>query len=291
MRVVVTGRAGQLVTALAATAGPDVEIVPLGRPGLDLTCARGIRSALEMAAPDIIVSAAAYTAVDRAESEPAIADLVNAVAPGEIGRAARMLGVPVVHISTDYVFSGDKPCPYLETDATGPRTAYGRSKLAGEQALAATTGDFAILRTAWLYSPFGSNFVKTMLRLAGEHRQVRVVADQYGSPTSALDLADAVIAVARRMLEFRDDPGLRGVFHLAGRGEANWAEFADAVFAASAAYGGPRACVVPIGTADYPTPARRPTNSRLDTGKLQAAYGLTLPDWHESVDRVVRALM
>ncbi|MGN6099804.1 MAG: dTDP-4-dehydrorhamnose reductase [Devosia sp.] len=291
MRLVVTGRTGQVATALLARAPAGVEIVPIGRPELDLARPETIEPAIAASAPDVIVSAAAYTAVDRAESEPELAMAINGVAPGLIGRAAQKLGVPVLHLSTDYVFAGDKSAPYEESDGTDPRTAYGRSKLAGERAIAAATGDCAVLRTAWVYSPYGRNFLKTMLRRASDRAEVRVVADQRGNPTSALDVADALIAMAAAMLSRRDDSTLRGVFHLVGQGEASWAEFAAAIFESAAELRGPHAAVVPLRTADYPTPARRPANSRLSTAKLRAAFGLTLPDWRLSTREAVRTVL
>ena len=288
MRIAVTGRSGQVVTSILERAPGGVEIVTLGRPELDLADPATIGPAIAAAAPDLIVSAAAYTAVDKAESEPGLAQAINGIAPGLIGEAAAARDIPVIHLSTDYVFAGDKPAPYVETDPTGPATAYGRSKLEGEQALARATGNHLILRTAWVYSPFGGNFVKTMLRLAESRDEVRVVADQQGCPTSALDIADAILALAPRLAD-RQAP--RGVFHLVGSGEANWACFAEAIFAASAAQGGPSARVVPITTAEYPTPARRPANSRLATDKLRAAYGLALPHWRDSLPGTVGRLV
>lgn len=289
MRIAVTGRRGQLVMALIERAkGSTIEIVPLGRPELDLADPASIAPRIKAAAPDLVLSAAAYTAVDRAESEPDLAMSINGASPAAIGRSAKVLGIPVIHISTDYVFAGDKPTPYTEVDPTDPHTVYGRSKLAGEQALAAAMNDYLILRTAWVYSPFGANFVKTMLRLAGDRDEVRVVNDQRGCPTSALDLADVILALAPRL---GSSQAPRGIFHIVGAGEASWAEFATAVFAESEALGGKRARVVPITTAEYPTPAQRPPNSRLATDKLRANYGLALPDWRQSLRETIRRLV
>ncbi len=291
MRIAVTGKQGQVVSALLERGkAAGVEIVALGRPELDLADPASIRRAIEGGRPDAIVSAAAYTAVDKAESEPDLAFAINAEGPGVLGEAAAALGVPVVHLSTDYVFSGDKTGSYVEDDATGPVSVYGRSKLEGERRLAAAQPDHAILRTAWVYSPFGANFLKTMLRLAETRDAVNVVADQHGTPTSALDIADAVLAVARRLVADRD-PALRGTFHLTGSGEATWADFAEAIFADLAERGGKTVRVGRIGTADYPTPARRPVNSRLSGDKLAQTYGLVLPDWRESTKAVVGRLV
>ena len=197
--------------------------------------------------------------------------------------------MPLIQISTDYVFSGDKSAPYLEDDRTGPTGVYGASKLAGEQAVLASGADATILRTAWVYSPFGNNFVKTMLRLAGERTELAVVCDQRGNPTSAIDLAEAVLKVSANLLA-SSAPELRGVFHAAGGGDASWADFAEAVFAASAPLGGPTARVRPIPTSDYPTLAHRPANSRLDGGKLERLHGVRLPHWRASTAAVVARL-
>ena len=292
MRIAVTGRTGQVVTSLierAAASGH--EIVPLGRPELDLATASEVSvfRTLAMARPDVIVSAAAYTAVDRAEGEPELANAVNADGAGKVAAAATLLGVPVVHLSTDYVFSGAKDAPYLETDPPGPQGVYGASKLAGELAVLAAQPNAAILRTAWVYSPFGANFVKTMLRLAETRDEVGVVADQLGNPTSALDIADGALAVAANLLGSAA-PALRGVFHMTGSGDTHWAGFAEAIFAASAARGGPWARVKSITTAEYPTPAHRPANSRLDCSKLHQIHGIRLPEWQTSLLAVIDRL-
>ncbi len=291
MRIAVTGRQGQVVTALLER-GPEAgtEIIAVGRPQLDLADGASVRSVLSALNPDAIVSAAAYTAVDKAESDEGQAFAVNAKGAEAVAQVAAELGVPIVHISTDYVFSGTKQGAYDEADATGPISVYGRSKLAGELAVAAAGPNHAILRTAWVYSPFGTNFVKTMLRL-GETRDVlNVVADQHGTPTSALDIADAVIAVAKR-LAADANPELRGIFHLAGDGEASWADFADEIFAGLEAKTGKVVSVSRITTADYPTPATRPANSLLSTKKLQQRYGIALPHWKKSAQVVLDRLL
>lgn len=293
MRIAVTGRTGQVACALAERAADrdDVEIITVGRPELDLSEPRSVADALTAIRPDAIVSAAAYTAVDKAESEEVLALAVNATGAGAVAQAAAQLGVPVLHLSTDYVFDGRKAAPYVEDDPVNPLGAYGRTKLAGERAVAAATPDHAIFRTAWVYSPYGGNFVRTMLRLAGERDSLRVVADQLGNPTSALDIADALIAAAKAMHDASDDSGLRGIFHLSGQGETQWADFARTIFAESARLGGPSATVEDIATADYPTPAVRPANSRLDKTKLHDRFGITLPDWRVSTAQVVARLL
>ncbi len=268
------------------------EVIAVGPPELDLSAADddAVYAVLAAAKPDAIVNAAAHTAVDKAESERALAFAINAAGAGAVARAAARLDVPLVHVSTDYVFSGDKAEPYVETDPTGPTGVYGESKLAGEDAVRASGADFATLRTAWVYSPFGANFVKTMLRLAESRDELGVVDDQRGCPTSALDLADAVIAVAAN-LKASADPSLRGLFHAAGSGEGSWADLAEAIFATSATNGGPSARVNRIATADYPTPAKRPANSRLDCSKLAAVHGVRLPHWRHSVEQVTARLV
>lgn len=290
MRIAVTGQAGQVVTSLVERgAAAGHEIIALGRPQLDLADPASVMRALEAAAPDVIVSAAAYTAVDKAETESDLAHAVNGAGAGAVAQAAKALGVPLVHISTDYVFDGMLDRPYVESDPTGPTGVYGASKLAGEQAVLAAHDNSAIVRVAWVYSPFGGNFVKTMLRLAADRDEVSVVADQVGNPTSALAIADAILRIATNMVA-DSSPALRGVFHMTAQGEASWADFAEAIFAASAARGGPCASVRRIGTVDYPTPATRPANSRLDCGRIARVHGVTLPDWRTSLDAVMDRL-
>ncbi len=291
MRIAVTGKHGQVVSALIER-GPfaGVEIVAVGRPELNLADNASIRTALLGLKPDAIVSAAAYTAVDKAESDEVAAFAINADGPAAIASIAEELGIPVVHLSTDYVFPGDKSGFYVETDETGPTSVYGKSKLAGEQAIAAATANHAILRTAWVYSPYGANFVKTMLRLAETRDALNVVADQQGTPTSALDIADAVIAIAQRLANDAD-PNLRGVFHMTGSGEATWAEFAEEIFYNLHQTTGKKIAVGRITTADYPTPAARPANSRLSNGKLNEIYGIALPDWRQSTRAVLERLL
>ena len=288
MRVVVTGRDGQVATSLAALAGDQTQIVRLGRPDLDLERPETLAPALRAARPDVVVSAAAYTAVDQAESEPERAQAVNAVAPGVLAEAAHALGIPILHLSTDYVFDGLKPQPYVETDATGPVTVYGATKLAGERAVAQAADDHLILRTAWVYAPYGGNFVRTMLRLAETRDEIDVVADQRGCPTYAPDIASSLLTLALARFAGKGRPGL---YHMAAAGEASWAELAAAVFEGSAGHGGPTAQVRPIATADYPTAAARPRNSRLDGGRLRAVFGVSLPDWHDGLDRCLDALI
>jgi dTDP-4-dehydrorhamnose reductase len=196
----------------------------------------------------------------------------------------------MIHLSTDYVFDGTSAGPYSEEDRTNPTGVYGASKLAGERAVLKAHANSVVLRTAWVYSPFGSNFIKTMLRLAGERDEVSVVADQHGNPTSALDIADGILRVASNLRRKQADE-MRGIFHMTGQGDATWADLAEAVFTVSAEVGGPNARVRRIGTADYPTPARRPANSRLNSSKLERVHGVRLPEWRTSTKEVVRRLV
>jgi dTDP-4-dehydrorhamnose reductase len=290
MRLAVTGLHGQVVSAMIERAPRGVEIIALGRPRLDLTVRDAVLAALRAARCDVIVNAAAYTQVDKAESEPEAAMRVNGEGAGYVAEIAAELRAPLLHLSTDYVFDGALGRPYREDDATAPTGAYGRSKLVGEQRIASIHPNHAILRTAWVYSPFGANFVKTMLRVGETQGEARVVADQRGNPTSALDIVEALFAIAQR-LRADSSPALRGVFHLTGRGEATWAEFAEAIFAEAVAHGRAPVSVRPIATADYPTAARRPANSRLDSSKLAAAFGVTLPHWRDSLKSCVTRLL
>jgi len=282
MRVAVTGSKGQVATSLIERGAHKAEVVALGRPAFDLTDRASVIAGLEAARPDVLVNAAAYTAVDKAEAEEALATRVNGEGAGHVAEAAARLGVPLLHLSTDYVFDGALDRPYREDDRTAPAGAYGRSKLAGEKAVAERCENAVILRLAWVYSPFGGNFVRTMLRLNETRDEVGVVADQRGNPTSALDIADALIAIAARLKDDKS-PALRGIFHMTGSGEGTWADFAEAVFHEAAARGRRLTRVKRIATADYPTPARRPANSRLDNEKLARVYGVRLPEWRGSV--------
>jgi dTDP-4-dehydrorhamnose reductase len=288
MRILVTGTQGQVVCSLVERAAqmPDVELITIGRPELDLAKPLSVRRAIAAAKPDLIVSAAAYTAVDRAEDEPELAYVVNAIGAASVAEAATRIGVPIIHLSTDYVFSGDRDRPYREDDDAVPKTIYGYTKLESEHAIASVTPHHIILRTSWVYSPFGANFVKTMLRLAGERDAVSVVSDQWGNPTSALDIADAILRIASRPI--REN---YGVYHLTGTGEINWSGFASHIFRTSRIAGGPFASVREILSADYPTKAKRPLNSRLSTDKFEETFGWRAPAWQDSVDMVVKRLI
>lgn len=291
MKICVTGTQGQVSTALQELAmQAGIAVHCLGRPAFDLGLPDNAEAALAAMQPDVLISAAAYTAVDLAESHAEEAYRVNAAGPAALARASGNLGIPILHLSTDYVFDGLKRTPYLETDLTGPCSVYGASKLEGESAVAAGNPRHVILRTAWVYSHTGKNFLRTMLRVAETNPVVRVVSDQFGCPTYATDLAAALIAMARQVVvKAAGDPAY-GTFHMAGRGDTSWAGFAGAIFALAAKAGHASARVVPISTSDYPTPARRPENSRLDCSKLADVFGIELPHWHDGTERCLARL-
>ena len=286
MRVFVTGRGGQLALCLAerATAKSGMDITFAGRPQFDLAQPEAARATVIAAAPDVIINTAAYTAVDRAEVEPEVAFAVNREGAAAMAQAAAELGIPLIHISTDYVFSGEKIGPYAEDDATGPRNVYGHSKLAGERAVQMLAPQHVILRTSWVYSVYGQNFVRTMMGLARERTKVSVVADQMGCPTSAHDLAAAILQIAEALPQQRR---LRDVLHAAGFGVTTWFDFAAAIFAAMAKHGLPVPQLLAIAAAEYKTGAQRPRNSALDCKKLQDLFGVALPSWETSLDAVV----
>jgi dTDP-4-dehydrorhamnose reductase len=289
-RLIILGRTGQLATELirqAPQAGRDV--LALGREAADFSDPLACAAALGEHLPaDAVINAAAYTAVDRAESEEALAHTINAETPGRLAALCAGRGVPFVHVSTDYVFDGTKSGAYVEADHPNPQSAYGRSKLAGENAVLAAGGRSLIARTAWVYSAHGQNFVKTMLRLGAERDELRVVDDQHGCPTAASELARCLLVAARAMAEGRSAGGL---YHLAGAGETSWAGFAGAIFEHAAPHWARRPSVTPITTADYPTPARRPANSRLDSSRFAADFG-TRPDvWRVSLAELVQKIL
>jgi dTDP-4-dehydrorhamnose reductase len=291
MRIVITGCSGQVASALQRQGRRTRhQIVALGRPELDLGRPATVEAALAAARPDVIVSAAAYTGIDTAETDRDTAFALNAIGAGAVASAAARLVVPLIHLSSDCVFDGAKAGRYLETDPPAPISVYGESKLEGERRVADATGNHVILRLSWVYSPFGGNFVKTMLRLAEDHDSVRVVADQRGRPSSAFDVADAVLAIASR-LHVEPVTAPRGLFHLSGAGATSWAGFASAIFTDLRARGGRAVTVIPIATTDDPQPARRPANALLSGGKLFGQYGVTLPDWTVSLSRCLDRLI
>lgn len=289
--ILVAGGAGQVARALADTVLPEgLEVVARGRPDLDILDASAIAGAFDEVRPDFVVNAAAYTAVDQAESDEAAAFALNAEAPGHLAAAAAKAGVPIIHLSTDYVFDGGKDAPYVETDPVAPLGVYGRSKLAGEESVASANAGHIILRTAWVYSPVGKNFVKTMLRVGAGRDELGVVDDQRGNPTAAADIAAGIVKIAAQVLSGAA-PVKAGVYHMTSAGEATWADFAQYIFDCSAELGGPVAQVKRITSAEYPTPVRRPANSRLNSSKLAAAYDVELPHWQGSTRDCVEQLV
>jgi dTDP-4-dehydrorhamnose reductase len=291
MRVLVTGCEGQLARSLQerGAALPHVSVQAIGRPELDLERPGSIAEAIAAAAPDVVVNAAAYTAVDQAEDEPERAFRINGAAAGEVAAAARRAGARIIQVSTDYVFDGTAPGAYAETAPTRPLGIYGRSKLEGELRVAEANPDHVILRTAWVYGVHGRNFLKTMLGAAARRDELGVVADQHGNPTASDDLADGIFAL---IAAWRDRPllGLGGTYHLAGTGEASWFEFATAIFEEAARHGLPSAAVRPIRTADWPTRAARPANSALDSRRFAAHFGYRAPPWRQSTAAAVAEL-
>jgi len=279
MRVLLFGPNGQIGTEIRRAA----EVVPVARAECDLTRKGAARKVIESAACDVVVNAAGYTAVDKAESEPRVAEAVNAAAPGEMAEACADRGLPFIQFSTDYVFDGEALRPYVETDDTGPLNVYGATKLEGERRVATAGGVYAIIRTSWVFSAQGANFVKTMLRLGGERDRLRVVADQHGKPTPAAGAAEAALAAARALL---DDPRKAGLYHFAGDEATTWADFAATIFERA----GIATAIDRIPTADYPTAARRPLYSVLDTVKFETAFGLAAPSWREGLDGVLAEL-
>jgi dTDP-4-dehydrorhamnose reductase len=285
--ILLLGGEGQVGWELARALAPLGRVLTPGRAALDLAEGEAIRAMVRTTRPRLIVNAAAYTQVDRAEAEPLLAEAVNAAAPAILADEAKRAGAALVHYSTDYVFDGSSRRPYREDDPVAPLNAYGQSKLAGEQAIAASGVRHLILRTAWVYADRGRNFLKTMQRLAAERDDLRVVADQVGAPTWARLIAEAT---ALMLAASRDADGWEaladrgGLYHLTAQGETTWCGFAAAIVAASPPRGdGSRARVVPITTAEYPTPARRPAYSLLDNRRLATVFALSLPDWQEGL--------
>lgn len=298
IRVLVTGANGQVGAEVARELAGRAQVHALTRAELDLADPDRIVAVLREARPEVIVNAAAYTAVDRAETEEALAHAINAAAPGILGEEAKRLGAYVLHYSTDYVFDGTKEGAYLETDAVNPLSAYGRTKLEGERRLAASGCDHAVLRTEWVYGPRGKNFMFTMLRLAAERPELRVVDDQHGAPTSSLQLAKltrALLEGPRGAIAARSIERLReasGIYHASAAGRTTWCGFARAIFEARArqAPGFKVPNVVPIPASAYPTPAKRPANSMLCCDKLEARLGERIGDWHDGLEEVLSAL-
>lgn len=288
--IFVAGGTGQVALSLKGAAGKTgVAITTAGRPAFDLTDTDGMRTTIEACNPSAIINAAAYTAVDAAESNEEDAFAVNAAGAESLAVIARERAIPFFHISTDYVFDGEKTAPYIEDDTVAPTGVYGKSKLAGEQAVMHVNPKAIILRTAWVYSPFGKNFLKTMVSLASREA-LSVVADQHGNPTYAPDIAAAILTIITEL--GGDEPTVEqaGLYHMAGSGEATWHSFACEIFEQGTRYGLAHPEVAAIPTADYPTPARRPANSRLNCEKLRESFNISLPNWRESTSECVKRL-
>ncbi len=281
--ILVTGGTGQLASALGTSAG----VVRVGRPEFDFDRPETIEAAFRAAAPRLVVNAAAYTAVDAAESDADAAYRANRDGPAILARLCARADIPLIHVSTDYVFDGLKPSPYVETDPVAPQGVYGASKLAGEEAVLASGAKAIVLRTAWVYAATGKNFVRTMLAVGKTRPRLTVVGDQRGCPTTAIDLADAILAIVARLDATGWQSDYSGVFHAAGSGETTWHGLAVATFEEAGRHGANVPEVAPIRTADWPTPAKRPANSRLDCSKLHDVFGVRLPHWRDSLTRTV----
>lgn len=283
MKLLMFGHTGQVAQEVLRRAG-DIEVVSLDRAGADLSDPASCADAVRAAEADAVLNAAAWTDVDGAETAEPAAAVVNAQSPGAMAKAAAERGLPFIHISTDYVFDGSGQTPFAEGDPSGPLGAYGRTKLDGERAIAAAGGAYAILRTSWVFSAHGKNFVKTMLRVGEGRDHLSVVDDQIGGPTPASAIADACLTIARAQA---GGGGASGVFHFSGAPETSWRGFAEAIFAEA----GMNIRVDPIATADWPTPAKRPLNSRMDCSAIRQAYGVEQPDWRTALKDVVKEIM
>lgn len=281
MKILITGQHGQVSQALQQQLHDLGELIVLGRDQLDLANPEQIRQQIRAHRPDLLINAAAHTAVDLAESEPDAAFAINAIAPGILAEEAKAVGIPLIHYSTDYVFDGSKPEPYTEADTPNPLSVYGMSKLAGEQAIAAVGGEYLILRTSWVYSNHGKNFLLTMQRLLQEKPHMRIVADQIGAPTWA-----GTIAASTRVLIERwqaGKPGQWGIYHLTAQGDTSWFGFAQAIGEQLRAQGKACAELEAIPSSAYPTPAKRPLNSRLDCSHLQQQWHVSQPQWQDAL--------
>jgi dTDP-4-dehydrorhamnose reductase len=283
MRILITGRNGQVGTELSRLYQSRGDVVLAGRDECDLSSEQSIRDAVQRVKPAVIINAGAYTAVDQAEKEPGLCFAINAHAPRVLAQEADRLGALLIHYSTDYVFNGEKTQPYLETDPIHPVNVYGESKAAGEAAIAEAASRYLVLRTSWVYGAHGKNFLRTMLRLGAERPELRVVDDQLGAPTSA-----AAIASATARLVDQSESIVPGIYHMTAAGSTSWCGFARAIFDAGVLPTQPR--VQPISSADYPTPARRPANSVLSNDKFAHAFGFRLPTWQQQLNDVLAGM-
>ncbi|WP_404711683.1 dTDP-4-dehydrorhamnose reductase [Sphingomonas sp. MMS24-J13] len=286
--VLVTGGSGQVGSALKRLTLDDFELVTPDRTELDLADPDAIAAMVGSRPWAAVINAAAYTAVDKAEGDVVSAWKINALAPAAFAAASHAAGIPLIHVSTDYVFDGASAAPYVEDDPVGPIGVYGASKEGGEQAVRTANPHHIILRTAWVVSPDGANFIKTMLRLGADRPELRVVGDQHGCPTAAEDIARTLIVLLRAAT---GDAPLWGTYHFVNGGEATWHELAEAVFARAATHGRPQPRVAAITTADYPTPARRPANSRLSTARIERDFGVVPRPWRTAIDGIVDQLL
>ncbi|MEQ1545165.1 dTDP-4-dehydrorhamnose reductase [Methyloglobulus sp.] len=287
MKILLTGATGQVGWELARTLLPLGEVIAVNRTQADLADLTSLIAVIQHHKPDVIVNPAAYTAVDKAETEQALAFLINAEAPGVLAEEAKKIGALLVHYSTDYVFDGTKSTPYTETDSPNPINTYGQSKLAGEQVIQSVAGDYLILRTSWVYAARGNNFLKTILRLAAEREELKIVVDQIGSPTWARLIAETTAHIVRQaMTERRDNSFNSSLYHLTSIGDTSWHSFAekivDIVHEQEKIALKIRA-ILPIPTSNYPLPAQRPANSRLATNRLEQQFGLTMPSWDNAL--------
>jgi dTDP-4-dehydrorhamnose reductase len=292
MKLLVIGAQGQLARCLfEAGKTTDFDVVGVGRLEIDLLDVESVLRVVRQVAPRLVINAAAYTAVDRAESEPATAFAINAEAPGHIAKACAHNHTPLIHISTDYVFDGTNQQPYCEEDEVAPLGVYGRSKFEGERRVAEAWAQHMIVRTAWIYSPFGNNFAKTMLKLARNRAELSVVDDQVGNPTYGPQLATAILSAGDKLVRSADTSAQWGTYHLAGAGATSWFNFAREIFIQSMRLGGPVVKLHPITTREYSTPAKRPLNSTLDSSKFSRAFGISLPHWRSGVAECVARLL
>jgi len=283
MKILVFGHSGQVATELLALDGDDVQLTALARADADLTDPPSCAAAIDAHAPDAVINAAAYTAVDKAESDAETAQIINADAPAAMAQACAARDIPFVSISTDYVFSGVGDSAWKPGDPTDPQGVYGRTKRAGEIAIVKAGGRYAILRTSWVVSAHGNNFVKTMLRLGAEREALTIVADQIGGPTGAAEIARACVTIAKNLVS---DPEKSGIYHFSGAPDTSWADFARAIFDAASI----PCAVADIPSSEHPTPAKRPLNSRMDCSATQAVFGISRPDWRESLTHILTQL-
>ena len=290
--ILITGGSGQLGHALGALAQAwGLAFTSVSRPEFDFERPETLAACFAAAKPSLVINAAAYTAVDAAENNEAAAVAGNHTGPLQLAQLCAAAGIPFIHVSTDYVFDGQKGAPYVETDATNPTGVYGATKRDGEVAILASGAQAIILRTAWVYGAHGKNFARTMLGAARRMPELRVVADQRGTPTAASDLAAAILDIAAILQEGGWRSSYGGIYHATGAGETSWYGFAEAIFAAALTLGQPAPRLIAITTADWPTPAKRPADSRLDCGKLRQVFGIALPEWQESLRQIVQALI